>query len=295
MKLFGKKKPKIPQQEPGDPKEPSIEDLVTLERYEEAEIKLKERLKIHKKDLHGHLKLAEVYLGQKDVQRALIEYTFVADSYAEDGFFDKGIALLGKATKLAPGDDNLPRRIEKYKRLKRLESRRRAAIDGMLANKSTASDAAANRALEMEMLWGRIAKSHLVDKLDSEKLKRLFSVMQLDRLEADTTLVEQGGNHDYLYLIVDGQVEAITTVGAQTFTIKGFTTGDVIGESALLERKTWPANYKILKKATVFRLDRQGLGMAMQGNDDPVGFLSVLREQNHDRDVARKILEVSRR
>lgn len=283
MKLFSKKK-KAADEKSG--KELTIEDLVTLERYAEAEQQLRARLKLVPKDLHAHLKLAEVYLGLKNVERALVEYAFVADSYAEDGFFDKGIALLGKAAKLAPGDDTLPKRIERYKRMKRLEERRRLAIEGLLANKTTVTSAAANRALEMEMMWNNIAKSHLVEQLDGEKLKKLFSVMEMRKIGEGEVLADSGSKHQMLYLVVSGEVEALVTVNGRQYNIRSFSTGDVIGESTLLERKPWPARYHVKLPVTVFQLSRDGLQQAMLGNDDPVGFLSVLRQQNHDREVA---------
>ena len=291
MKLFGKKK-KAKAFESEDKKELTVEDLITLERYEEAEQQLKSRLKLVPKDLYAHLKLAEVYLALKDVERALVEYTYVADSYADDGFFDKGIALLNKATKLAPGDDTLPKRIERYRRTKRLEGRRRLAIEGLLANKTTVTSSAANKTLEVEMMWNNIAKSHLVEQLEGEKLKKLFSVMEMRHTKEGEVLAEAGGKNQMLYLVVSGEVEAMATVGAQNFTIRSFSTGDVIGESTLLERKVWPARYYVKMSGTVFQLSREGLQHAMIGNDDPVGFLSVLRQQNHDRDVAANLMKI---
>jgi tetratricopeptide (TPR) repeat protein len=284
VKIFGKKRAAAADNT--DQKELTIEDLVTLERYEEAAVKLKARLKVVPKDLHAHLKLAEVYLGLKNLDKALAEYTFVADSFADDGFFDKGIALLGKAAKLAPGDDTLPKRIERYKRVKRLEERRRLVIEGLMANKSTVVAAAANRALEVEMMWPSIARSHLVEQLEGEKLKKLFSVMGMRRTKEGEVVAEEGSSHQMLYLVVNGEIEALAAVGSQHFNIRSFSTGDVIGESTLLERKPWPARYQVKESGTVFELSREGLQQAMIGNDDPVGFLSVLRQQNNDRDVA---------
>jgi len=289
LKILGKKKKKP---EKSDGKELTIEDLVTLERYEEAERKLKERLKVVPKDLHAHLKLAEVYVAQKNVFKALDEYIFVGDSYVDDGFFDKGIALLGKAAKLSPGDDQLPRRIEKYRRLKRLEGRRRLAIEGLLANRTTVKSSAANRTLEVEMLWNRIAKSHLVEQLEGELLKKLFSVMEMKHIKEDEVIARGGSEHQVLYLVVDGEIEAQAQVGSQLYTIRSFSTGNVIGEAALLEHKTWPATYTVTLPGTVFSLDRSGLEQAMIGNSDPVGFLSVLRQQNNDRDVAANLMKL---
>lgn len=284
MKIFGRKGKQSEEQKQ---KELTVEDLITLERYEEAEERLKARIKAVPKDLYAHLKLAEVYVALKNVNKALDEYAFVADSHADDGFFDKGIALLGKASKLAPGDDTLPRRIEKYKRMKIQEQRRRLAIEGLKENKSARDGSTAgDEALEVEMLWNKISKSHLVDKLDGEMLKKLFSVMEMIHTRDNQLLAEMGSQVPAMYLVVAGVVEAGAEIGGRYMDIRSFSTGDVIGESALLERKAWPANYKVKEAGTIFRLNRDGLEQTMIGNKDPRGFISVLREQNNDRDVA---------
>lgn len=268
-------------------KELSVEDLVTLERYDEAEEMLKARLKVAPKDLYAHLKLAEVYVALKNANKALDEYTFVADSYAEDGFFDKGIALLGKAARISPADDIIPRRIERYQRMKRLEHRRRLAIEGLLANETArVGKSAGNTSLEVELLWNKIAKSHLVEQLEGELLKRLFSAMDMVRWKQGAEVAERGSDQQVMYLLVDGVVEASATIGGKPVGVRSFSTGDLIGDSALLERKPWPATYKVLQAATGFKLGREGLEKVMVGNADPVGFLSALRLQHNDRDVA---------
>lgn len=283
-KLLGKKK----KTDDGD--DVSIEDLITLERYEDAANRLKVRLKKHPKDLHSHLKLAEVYLELKEASKALDEYVFVADSQADDGFFDKAIAIISKAAKIAPGDDTVPRRLEKYRRLKALESRRRLAIEGLLSNATTQVSSAANAALEMELLWNKIAKSHLVEALSAEHLKRLFSVMALEKHPEGHVLAKEGEfEPKVLYLVVAGTVEAKAQAGGQHVSIRSFTTGNLIGEGALLERKSWPATYEVTDRATLFALDRSGFERTMVGHEDPRAFISVLREQHNDRDVAQNL------
>ncbi len=283
--MFGRRKRPVDV----DDRELTIEDLVTLERYDEAHDQLKARLKLVPKDLHAHLRLAEVYLALKNVQKALDEYVYVADSQADDGFFDKAIAILGKAIRLAPGDEMLPKRIEKYRYMKRLEKRRQLAVEGLLANKTTQARSAGNRKLEVELLWNKIAKSHLVGKLSAVNLKKLFSVMQMARIKQDKRLAEAGSSLPIMYLVVDGIVEATTIVNGRPTNIRSFSTGDLIGESVLLERKTWPATYTVSEAATVFKLDRDGLEEVMRGNEDPVAFLSVMRLQQNDRDVSANI------
>lgn len=283
-KMFGRKGKR--SKSPEDDKELTIDDLITLERYEDAETMLKQRLKGVPKDLHSHLRLAEVYVALRNVERAIIEYIFVADSHAEDGFFDKAVAVAARALKINPGDDMLPRRIEKYKAMKKLEERRQYAIDGLLANKSTGAQTAGNTKLRMELLWNKIAKSHIVSQLDGENLRKLFAVMDMIQTKEGQVLADRGSVLPAIYLVVDGVIEALAPVNGKPTNIRSFTTGDLIGDSALLEHKPWPAQYKVTKPGTLFRLNREGLETVMAGNSDPVAFLSVLRFQHLDRDVA---------
>jgi len=287
-RMFGRK----PKKSAEDEKELTVEDLVTLERYDEACEMLRTRVKDVPKDLHAHLKLAEVYVALKDVVKALDEYYYVADLYVEDGFFDKGIALLSKAVKLAPGDDTLPRRIERYKRLKALEKRRQYAINGLLANKTTALGSAANSKIHVELLWSKIAKSHLVEQLGPELLEKLFSVMEMVSTKEGQTIAEDGSTVPVMFLVVSGVIDAGSEIHGRHMSVRSFSTGDLIGDSALLERKSWPATYTVTEAGTVFKLGREGLEMVMAGNDDPVGFLSVLRRQQNDRDVAASLLRL---
>ena len=290
-KLFGKKKKRLNKDEG---KELSIEDLITLENYEEALRQLKEKVKYQPKDVHSHLKIAEVYVGMKDVVRALDSYMYVADTLASDGFFDKATALLSKAAKLAPGNDKIPKRINRYKTMKKLEHRRSYAIEGLKMNSTTSSESAANSALELEMMWNKIVKSHLVSDLDGEQLKKLFSVMKLEKFKKNEILVNAGDTRPLIYLLVEGEISASAEVNGQTFELRTFSTGDLIGDSALLEHRPWPATYTVMQKAKLFTLDREGMQVTMQGHPDPRAFISVLQQQHHDRDVLASIQKLQR-
>ena len=291
-KIFGRKKKGLA--DPDDGKELTIEDLITLERYDEALDELKQRVRLYPNDLHSHLKIAEVYVSLKNVSKALDSYVYVADSMADDGFFDKAIALLSKAAKLAPGDDQLPKRINRYRSMKKLEHRRTYAIEGLMMNSSTQVASAANSALEIEMMWNKIVKSHLVTQLDGEQLKKLFSVMILKRFKAGHVLVEAGGTLPLIHLIVEGVIEAGASVNGKYFDLRTFSTGDLIGDSALLEHAAWPATYKIKEDAKVFTLDRNGMQTTMAGHPDPRAFIGVLRQQHHDRDVLSALQKLQR-
>jgi tetratricopeptide (TPR) repeat protein len=293
-KLFGKSsKPAAPAAKAKET-ELTLEDLIALERYEEAAEMLRQRLKMVPKDLHAHLRLAEVYVSLKSAGKALDEYLFVADVLADDGFFDKGIAVLQKAHKLAPGDDQIPRRLERYKNMKALEKRRDLALEGLLANKSTGVQTAGNTQLQVQLLWNKIAKSPVVTRIEPETLRKLFSVMELTPIKAGQWLARTGQVLPTIFLIVDGTVEAEAQSGGRTFNIRNFTSGDLIGDSALLENKPWPADYKVTVNGNVFKLNREGLSVAMTGLADPREFLGILRVQANDRDVAANLQRLAR-
>ena len=259
----------------------TIDDLIVLERYEEAEAKLLAKLKTQD-DLHAHLKLAEVYTQLKRYDKAVDEFNYVAEEYAADGFYEKGVALLSKAMKLAPLDQTLRFKVEKFQREKSMEQVRALAIEGL---RQAGGQRAGTSALELQRLWHNLANSSLVQHLPGEQLKRLFSSMQLVHLEAKATVAEEGSRESFLLLIVRGVLEAYTLIGGRETTLRSFTSGDMVGEVALLERNAWPANYRVAEPATALRLTREGLEQTLVGNPDPRGFLEALREQHNDRDV----------
>ena len=280
-KLFGGKAPER------DAATLTIDDLIVLERYEEAESRLHEKLKSNPGDLHSRLKLAEVYVQQRHAAKAIDEFIFVAEEYAADGFHDKGIALLGKAMRLAPADDTLRVRIEKLKTGKRLDHARVQAIEGMLQRASiTGSGHAGTSALELQRLWGNIEDSPLVRALEADQLKRLFASMDLVRIGADVPVVEKGASLEELYLIVEGIIEAGTPRAGQWSVLRAFSSGDIIGDRALFERKPWACAYRTINTVTIMRLTRPGLEQALQGNPDPKALIDALRAGRHDQDVA---------
>jgi hypothetical protein len=256
-----------------------------LERYEEAEERLRARLKASPSDLHSHLKLAEVCTELKQFEKAVDEFLFVADEYAQDGFHDKGIALLSKAMKLAPLNQSLRFKVEKLQREKGMEHVRSQALEGL---RQAGGTQASTSALELKRLWHNLAASTVVQRLASEgeQIKRLFSVMQLVRLEPNLLIAQEGSRESFLLLIVTGVVEAAAEAGGRKVTIRSFSSGDVVGDVPLLERGEWPADYRAAEVVTALKLTREGLEQCLVGNPNPRGFLEAMREQHNDRDLA---------
>jgi tetratricopeptide (TPR) repeat protein len=271
----------------GSRQEYTIDDLIVLERYEEAADRLREKLRVNPQDLHSHLKLAEVYTELRQLDRAVDEYAFVADEYAQDGFYDKGIALLSRASKLAPNDASLRERIEDQQREKSMDHVRVLAIEGL---RQAGGQVEGTSALELQRLWHNLAPSPLVQTMPGEQLKRLFAGMQLHRLEAAAVVAQEGSQEPFLLLLARGTVEASVVLAEGAVTpVREFGPGDVMGEAALLERGAWPADYRVGEPVTVLQLTRAGLEKCLVGLADPRGFLELLRGQHLDREVAEAV------
>ena len=271
------------QQQQLEPQEYTIDDLIVLERYEEAEGRLRARLKDNPSDLHSHLKLAEVYTQLRQFGKAVDEYGFVAEEYAQDGFYEKGIALLSRAMKLAPLDQSLRLKTDKLQRQRGLEHVRTQALEGL---SHAGGIAAGTSMVEIKRLWHHVAGSSLVQHLSGDQLKRLFATMEYLRLEAGTLIAREGSQDAFLVLIVSGVVEARIQAEGREVMLRSFSSGDIIGESTLMERGTWPSEFRVAEPVVALKLNREGLERGLLGNPDPRAYLEALREQHNDREVA---------
>ena len=261
-----------------------VDDLIVLERYAEAEERLRARLASHPHDLHAHLRLADVYVATNQSSKAVEEFAFAADEYAEDGFFEKGIALLAKALKLVPDDPALTERLRQFEEKKVLEHRRTLAIEGFLLGFGGAARSS-NALIEAQQLWLHLADTRIVKRLSGDQLKRLFAATKMVRLSGRQILVEAGDRQAKLYLVVRGSVEALVEADSRLTSLRGFGPGDVFGEQALFENRPWPSTYRTSEPSTLLVLERAGLESALQGNPDPRDLLDALREQRSDREV----------
>jgi CRP-like cAMP-binding protein len=265
----------------------TIEDLIVLERYDEAIERLEEKAKKNPKDLHSHLRLAEVYVQVRQGAKALDQYLYVAECYAEDGFHDKGIALLSKAAKIWPADDNLRARLNRMLRMKQLEQSRAQVVEGLFQSRPDEGPLAQVSAAEVQRIWQKLADSALVQRLPGDQLKRLFSGVEIFDYPRGAFLGQRATEAPHLFVIVQGVVEATAPdVDGKEVALRTFTTGDILGESAMLERRAWPVTLRATEPVRTLRMNREGLERALTGNSDPKMFLDVLRSQGNDRALA---------
>jgi tetratricopeptide (TPR) repeat protein len=275
-----------------DEAEASIEDLITLERYEEAEGRLKLLLKNDPENLHSHLKLADVYTALDRREAAADEYLFVADEYARDGFYDKGTALLTRALKLTPGEERLRLKLFAFDKAKGLEHKRHAAIEG-LRHSRHAESGTGTQVLQLQRSWLALATSPLLQRMSVDWLRRYFAAAELVKLAAGETLATRGSDQPALFLVVSGTIDSsLERANGQRTPLRQFGAGQLVGEAATLERGSWPADYTVSEDALMLKLDRAGIEHCLAGNADPRGFLEALRTDANDRQIAEMVAKL---
>lgn len=274
----------------GKPKEPEpiiVDDLIILEQWDEAEKFLKDRLKKSSGDLQARLKLAEVYERTSRPREAVEEYSWVADRYASEGYFDKAIAMLTKATRMAPMEATLQLKMQRVQRMRKFDQRLAKVMKSLSALDGQKGATATTSYLELRRVWGELAVSDLMDHLDNDQLGRLLQVMELVKVGRDKTIVEKGQHLEELYLITRGNVEVqLELPNGETTVIRGLEPGDVVGDRALLEQTAWAATLHTTEPVVLLKLSRPSLENILQGNPDPRGLLDALREQRLDSEIA---------
>jgi CRP-like cAMP-binding protein len=278
---FGRKQPKF------DTDTLSVDDLMVLERWEEAEKILHRRITRNAQDLRARLKLADLFMRSKRQYEAVDEYIAVADGYARDGFYDKALALLSKVEKLVPGYEKTRIKIEKLERAKRMERSRQTAMEAVLAKRGEDFQKAGTTAFEVQQLWQNLSGSVVIQRLDGEQLGRLFGAFEIEHYLGKTLIAERSQELEEYYLVAKGKVDvSIVMPDGKTMVLREFLPGDVFGERAILEHLPWPATYMSGHKTIVMKLTREGLEQAMEGNPNPRELLDALREQGLDGIIA---------
>ena len=267
-----------------------VDDLIILEKWDEAERMLKDNLKRKSRDLSSRTKLAKIYEKTSRPREAVEEYIYIADRYAVDGHFDKASAMLSKANKMAPQEGKIILKRQAVERMRKFEQRLSSVMRSLSSLEGQVGSTATSSYLELRRVWSELAVSDLMNHLDNEQLGRLLKVMELQRLGRDKAIVERGQQLDQLFLVTRGKVDIeLELPNGETTVIRCLEPGDVVGDQALLERSVWKATYRTTEPVVLLVLDRPGLEAALQGNTDPRGLLNALREQRLDLEVAEAV------
>ncbi len=266
-----------------------VDDLITLQRYGEAEEQLGRFLKKRPYDLRARQKLAELYKKTGRLEEAATEYMEIADKYAKEGFHDKALALLAQVSKLASVADKVWPKIERLRRAKELEQLRPAIMEALLGRRSGSSQSTV-ASIKFDRLWSSLVRTRLVDRLDAAQLKQLFGAFRIESSEPKDEIARRGQKLEAMFFLVSGKVEVVVTLpGGSSPVLRVLEAGALFGEQALFEHKPWVATYRTAEKSMLLRLDRHGLETALHGNPDPRGLLDALREQQMDTVVAEAV------
>ncbi len=262
----------------------SIDDLIVLERFDEAAGRLQARLKTKPNDRHARLKLAEVYVSLKRGADAMDQYREVVLGYAGDGFHDKATAVLNRMQRLMPLDTGLKTLALKIDQAKTLVNTKGIVVDALrTAVKRQSGDVGAidlgNLELELEIISAKLAPLAVAQELGAGQLRRLLPAMRPVRFAVEEKLASEGQDLAMLVVMLDGELVA----RQNAIVLRSFSAGQIVGDSALFERQPWAADYVFQLPSTVLCLDRDGLERALTGNPDPRALLAVLRGQQHDR------------
>jgi len=260
----------------------SVDDLILQGRVTRAQQVLELRVAERDDDVHSHIKLAELYAQKHRNEDALRSYLRAAQVLSEDGFFDKSLALLKTARKLAGKDTlTLDAMEETVLRAKELDTAAWSVRKGKSAEggKLTAS-------IELEALWRRMAESDFVQNMAKGQLEALMDAMELWPVAAGELVAREGENDHALYLIASGLVQARLDPDHRDLLLRNFGPGQIIGESVLFERRPWPASYKAAHNCTLLRLDVGGLQRALNRTKSRRQLIMALSSQRNDQQVA---------
>ena len=261
---------------------PSIDELIVLRRFDEAEGRLRERIKRSPRDVSLTVKLAGVLASMERRTDAVEEYLHASDGFLNDGFFEKAGAVLAHAERLDPLNDQVVARKRRLERTRELSQTRELAVAALKEADRQRAGGGGTAAIELEQIWDRLSKSRVVDDIPREQLPKLLSNMSLVRFDEGDHLAQRDMESEQLLLICFGEVEAYLKAPGRDMALRNFSVGDIIGEGALLARNPWPASYRALKPTSALCLDRDGLERVIVGNDDPRGLLQGLRRQGND-------------
>jgi tetratricopeptide (TPR) repeat protein len=270
----------------------SIDDLIVLERFEDAKRELNAHIKIRPKDLIAQRKLAEVYLrmGQPDHAEQIL--FAIAEAYAEDGFHEKALAQLAVAQKLNPTDDRIAAKISKLHRMRGMDKRQEQVVMKLLEKAQGQKQGSSQSYLNVQRFWANLTASPVIESLPMEELQRLFGEFETFSLGPGKVVAYQGQELEELYLIAEGRLRAtIRLENESTPTLREFEPGEVLGDSALLEHQPWPATIETIKRSMLLRLKPAGLEALVESSPNPkilMNSLGVQQNDAHLRDAARK-------
>ena len=259
----------------------SIDDLLIQGRFARARQLLEQKVALNDEDHYSRIKLAELLAHRRQNVDAVHQYLRAAKVLSDDGFFDKGLALLKTARKLSPKDTNIELLEDQILRAKELDAAAWSVRKG--AGEDGKSRLAAS--IELEAMWRRMSDSDFVQSLGPGELELLMEAMDLVPVGAGSYLVRQGADRRELYLVASGLLQARLDPDGRDFLLRNFGPGSIIGESVLFEQENWPATYRAAQNSQLLRLDISGAKKALEKSKSKRRLVDALSSQHNDQQV----------
>lgn len=181
------------------------------------------RLKTSPNDLNLKLKLAECYDGLKDTENAVRVYIDTADNFLVSGEKEKSYALLKKAQKIYPDNEEIKEKLDALKAKKEVESFSfEIEIEKGLENELTSEQQEIKEILKTIFPVGENALSKIVEG---------FEFLSLQDGE---TLIKEGDEGNSLFVIIDGKIKVYSKdFGEEPIQI--LERGEILGEVSFLK------------------------------------------------------------
>ena len=197
--------------------------LIQKGDYKKALKVILSKLKNSPNDLNLKLKLAECYEKIKAIDNAVQIYLDSANEYQISGEKEKSYALLKKAQKIAPENEEIQKRLQLPETKKEDES--------------FSFDIEIDSPLEKELSEEQKEIKELLRPLFSvgeNALSKICEGFQVIYLKDKETLIREGDSGNSLYIVIDGKIKVFSSDFGEE-PIKVMTKGEVIGEVSFLK------------------------------------------------------------
>jgi CRP/FNR family transcriptional regulator, cyclic AMP receptor protein len=220
--------------------------LIQKGDYKKAIKLLQTKLKASPRDLNLKLRLAEAYEGLGEKENAARVYLEEAQENIKERQKERAYALLKKAEKLLPDDEEIKNGLKSLDEKKDNDSFSfDVSMDAEIAPEEEAPEAGApeeDKSAIVEVL------QNLFDS-PREGLDEIASACTLMKLDDGETFIREGESGDSLYLILDGTVEVFTEINGADKCIKVLSRGEIVGEASFLKKV--PRTATLVSKGSV--------------------------------------------
>lgn len=182
------------------------------------------KLKTSPSDLNLKLKLAECYERIEDIENAVQVYLSLAEECQKNGEKEKVFAILKKALKIAPHNEEVKEKLNLLETKKEVES---FSFDIEVGDSST-----------KELTVEQSKMKELLKPLfpvGENALSKICEAFELLSLKNGDTLIKEGDSGDSLYLVVDGKLKVFLNDFGEGEAIQTLEEGEIAGEVSFLK------------------------------------------------------------